>query len=787
MFPRASAGRADDFSALYGQADDLIARGQAEQSALLGEEGGQADAFQSLFGNAGVSATALSQDPVWSQTDSVIDQMADLAGGFGDCAIESRFQTETRSVHLPEIETCQQVQQGGLCTLTHAYELPPADRSVSVSGGAVQRSCGHGCIEVDYDFTGAAPVPSCPTCDYLPAQTFGFIVHAPERIERITVSVQPEATEFETGCDGDCGIAALDQAWSIAFPGYAQADASQASFEPIRRTAVSDHDATALLGNGGSFTVRNDYRYRTNVGDWHVAQAPYRVSVRIAFTPVPLMDHGWDAPEACVHLAQTIRDGALCDGKALCGGAPPLAPDGCYEDLGVRVCPQDFGPSPVPWLSPFCRELTIVSDCAGFNSGPMQCWTDPQGQEHCPYNAGDIGDDCERLASDPNCGYLGATCIDGARDPRGYCYAAEARYDCGTTTEIPDVTRETAMDCAGPVRCLGNDCLDLTFEQSDDFAEAAAALQTAQFVLSDSDCTGADRCRVFRGKAAECKRAVGGVVDCCKRPQGVSLVDYLQLIFAVTKIDAAIMASESGTTLRGGWELLRDPLVDTWDAVTETVTSAANNLVGNTAAASSEAGARLSLQAAKQALLRQTAEWTAQVFGDAAVNTLFAVEGGGPAVVNGTVQAGNLQLGGLIGTTLAWAMSAYMIYSVVMILIRIIWTCEKDEFELGVKRELRSCHYVGSYCDSKILGVCIEKQKAFCCFNTPLARIINEQAYPQLGRSWGDPEHPDCSGLSLHELQRLDWSRIDLSEWLAILSQAGQFPSPGDLDIEALT
>ncbi len=232
---------------------------------------------------------------------------------------------------------------------------------------------------------------------------------------------------------------------------------------------------------------------------------------------------------------------------------------------------------------------------------------------------------------------------------------------------------------------------------------------------------------------------------------GVSLVDYIQLIVAVTKIDAAIMASESGSTLRGGWELLRDPLVETWDAVTETITSAANNLVGNTAAATSEAGARLSLDAAKQALLRQTVNWTAQVFGDAAANALFAVEGGGPAVINGTVQAGNLQLGGLIGTTLAWAMTAYLIYSVVMILIRILWTCEEEEFELGVQRELRTCHYVGSYCDSEILGICIEKQKAFCCFNTPLARIINEQAYPQLGRSWGEPEHPNCRGLSLQE------------------------------------
>ena len=86
-----------------------------------------------------------------------------------------------------------------------------------------------------------------------------------------------------------------------------------------------------------------------------------------------------------------------------------------------------------------------------------------------------------------------------------------------------------------------------------------------------------------------------------------------------------------------------------------------------------------------------------------------------------------------------------------------------------------------------MLGLCIEKQKAFCCFNTPIARIINEQAYPPLGRNWGEAESPDCSGLSLEELQRLDWSRVDLSEWLALLTQAGQFPTPENLDIEALT
>ena len=46
---------------------------------------------------------------------------------------------------------------------------------------------------------------------------------------------------------------------------------------------------------------------------------------------------------------------------------------------------------------------------------------------------------------------------------------------------------------------------------------------------------------------------------------------------------------------------------------------------------------------------------------------------------------------------------------------------------------------MGGYCRSYVLGICIEKRDAHCCFSTPLARILNEQIRPQLGRSWGVP------------------------------------------------
>jgi len=42
--------------------------------------------------------------------------------------------------------------------------------------------------------------------------------------------------------------------------------------------------------------------------------------------------------------------------------------------------------------------------------------------------------------------------------------------------------------------------------------------------------------------------------------------------------------------------------------------------------------------------------------------------------------------------------------------------------------ESRLC--LGSYCKSKVLTACIERRKASCCFNSQLARILNEQIRP---------------------------------------------------------
>jgi hypothetical protein len=101
--------------------------------------------------------------------------------------------------------------------------------------------------------------------------------------------------------------------------------------------------------------------------------------------------------------------------------------------------------------------------------------------------------------------------------------------------------------------------------------------------------------------------------------------------------------------------------------------------------------------------------------------------------------------------------------------------CKEDEIILSKKRENGECHYIGTYCsqklDLKVGKICIQHKKTYCCFNSKLARIINEQGRPQLDKDWGSPKEPNCRGFTPDEFQKLDFSKMDLSEFYKDLSQ----------------
>ena len=103
-------------------------------------------------------------------------------------------------------------------------------------------------------------------------------------------------------------------------------------------------------------------------------------------------------------------------------------------------------------------------------------------------------------------------------------------------------------------------------------------------------------------------------------------------------------------------------------------------------------------------------------------------------------------------------------------------SCPEDDLRATTSAVSRSCHYLGSYCSRKVLGVCLKRRSSWCCFSSPLARIVQEQGRAQLGRSFGSARHPECRGFTVEELGALDWDAMNLSEWTEIERETGHYP-----------
>ncbi|MBC2668229.1 conjugal transfer protein TraN [Novosphingobium piscinae] len=109
--------------------------------------------------------------------------------------------------------------------------------------------------------------------------------------------------------------------------------------------------------------------------------------------------------------------------------------------------------------------------------------------------------------------------------------------------------------------------------------------------------------------------------------------------------------------------------------------------------------------------------------------------------------------------------------------------CSREEMLLHQRDAQGLCAYVGTYCASSVLGVCLTKRKVYCCFESKLARILQEQGRKQLGKPWGNPKTEQCLGFTIDEFARLDLSQMDFSEVYAEFTDAARLPD----ELQAVT
>lgn len=288
----------------------------------------------------------------------------------------------------------------------------------------------------------------------------------------------------------------------------------------------------------------------------------------------------------------------------------------------------------------------------------------------------------------------------------GACEVTENTYTC----PVPPGSAVTASNCPASVFCVAGSCFNTSYTSDSDFARSMSYMEAAREAGVYLD---TDNLQVFKGEANSCRDRL--FTNCC-----------------YTDSAGAGMSNQSlfGT----GSRLVYDVLMNSEN--------------------------REFLYQGLSALLTSG--------GFSGSFTSYGVT----VAVNGTaLPAGSAVLYSGESMVIAfdpWSLAIAVVIYVVMSLL----SCNENEGKLAMKEGAGLCHAIGSYCSSciRILGKCvscIERTTGKCCFNSKLARIINEQGRLQFSKGWGSAQSPDCSGFTIAQLQSLDFSRMDLTEFYA--------------------
>lgn len=757
-----AGGSQDDVQAM----EDAFENGSAAnalaasvQARLGSEQSQQANAYETVVSSSLTQAHPdLSNDPVVTQSQSLLDGSDPIFSTFFTGCTSTTTPVNTgKSVHVPDLHWCDDViVPSEDCKITHNYDAG----LIKLEGGSgTIQSCGDGCL------------------DLIVGQAGNDYWHGDCTIFEQTLSLELEnapaiisATLAEVHWDDYMQLyVAGQEIWHDPTGNFPPETGGTCDLLTSWQ-ATPNLDVTNVFSHNGAV----DMKTRVSVGGGGEGWARIRIQYDVHKLAT---EDVWNVPPECTSLINGIADGVCSLTSMQCLDGPAMDVP-CIQVNGYQLCQGDLSPGPIAGYSPLCRTGEIQGNCH-FMSGSLQCWTDPTGQQQCPTNDGSNPDGCATYEQNSSCAFVQSSCLPFAQAPSGRCYAYEQEWDCGTNVTLPGGS-STQVTCDGPIRCMGESCVTPPTESNPDFAKAAGTLSAMTYMAMDMNCPGNDpeNCRVFSGQGETCKKALGGYIDCCDEPVSVGLADYLRLTMAsydlAQKLHLGEELANAGLDVPGAWSAIQDFASSTWSTITEPFTSAWGSLAQSYGGAAVDEIENFSLAELKQELMQETAKFVSNAFGQQVADIFFT------QTVNQETGEEVTTLSEGFSTALSVIMWVYTIYVIVNVLVHMIWKCEQSEFELSARRQMHDCTFIGSYCAESTPIGCIETKQAYCCYNSPLAQIVMTGADSQLGLTLGTPQAPLCTGLTIAQLSQLDWSKIDLEQWFALLSTNGQIPNSQD-------
>ncbi|MDP2881597.1 MAG: type-F conjugative transfer system mating-pair stabilization protein TraN [Azonexus sp.] len=313
-------------------------------------------------------------------------------------------------------------------------------------------------------------------------------------------------------------------------------------------------------------------------------------------------------------------------------------------------------------------------------------------------------DECAALVSS-GCTPASSTCKQ-MNVGSGLCEITQDTYTCPIAAQ----TSTTASNCPANVYCLGTNCFNTSYTNDADFARSMSLMEAGREAGVYLDTS---KMQVFKGEGNRCRHRL--LKNCCSS-------------------DSAGAGMTNQSLFGTGSKLVYDVLMNSQN--------------------------REFLYQGMQALLLGG--------GFSGSFTTYGIT----VAVNGTALPASSAIL-YSGQNLVIAFDPWsLVIAVVIYIIMSMSSCNEEEGKLGMKEGAGLCHTVGTWCSScfRVFGNCVsclEHSTGKCCFNSKLARIVNEQGRVQVGKGWGSGESPDCSGFTIAQLQSLDFAAMDLTEFYA--------------------
>lgn len=393
-----------------------------------------------------------------------------------------------------------------------------------------------------------------------------------------------------------------------------------------------------------------------------------------------------------------------------------------------------------------------------------QCWRRKKG--FTCYYINDPPDEskCQELesyASSAACTRAGTTCVQNAV---GLCVSWDKKYNChlGPEQEVQ------FKNCGASKTCIGDHCFDTSSKSGrEDFYGAIAGMEAAREggVYLGSGTGG--QFELFRGEMGRCTRPKGPMSgiekNCCFQKEGAetnasivrqgggSPVSSLLLNLAGSTITSNLSSIGSHYMYDFFWEsgidFFADKAITAWQSGSWSSISSFTDL----------------LVAPSLSIYGFTLSTTAPTFLSSSTMTLAQGIGG---------TSYNLYFNPYVFA----AMVAFQIYQQLQ-------TCSEDEIMLALRRGKGLCVYNSSYCSRRLpkpLKTCTQETERWCCWNGRLAKHIALQGKCQLFGDCAGNAGSGCQGFTADQFQQLDFSKMDLSEFMSEIELAtSRFEMPG--------